>query len=452
MMMRLPPRSEQRSEFDDIREVDDIWINLGLADGRAVQRGISVDVDPPHVGPQGRTVFQLIVQADLHREAEAVVKLKRTQRRFFLEERGVVNTGTDIGLEGPVGRKVVVQRQGRWQVLGCARTANSINVDGMLKRCRNEQFDAQIVTDKVFCRESRAHVIANVSGVPCQCAVTRLRHNRSDTKTKGNITLRLRSSGGRSDSGKKEGGKCDFHNSAPVHIHGPNLRCTAAERYDLNQNEWRFPKNILMFDALKVLGRDNLMGIFPQETSRVARVPFRDRISKVFEKPGQVAPPGNEHAGSCAKPADTIDLSLLARTVRHAHRCVKMIVEPIQHAAHLLDLPKVLQVITVIPNVKGRTKDAVVATGFMVPNAGLKSDIHVDFLRVTQTFLRKRKMEFNSAERADVFSSEFNQLLLQRKTYQSHGGCSALPANTAKYLPGKPGQSKHHVQRMETVA
>ena len=230
-----PPFINDASEFDDIGQIENIGVDLGFADRRAVKPCFGINVEPAQVGPQGGAVLELVIHPDLNGETEPVFQLKRAQRRFLLEERGVMHTSTDIGLERAVGREVIVQRDGGRQMLGCTGKADACNVDVMLERGRGEQLDPEIVAEEVFCGDGRADIVADIGFATCKSPVSGFWHNDPDTQTKGELALRLRSSGSGGSSSDEERDKCVFHDSVPIRIHKPNLRCGAAQNHDLDQ-------------------------------------------------------------------------------------------------------------------------------------------------------------------------------------------------------------------------
>ncbi len=62
-MMR-PPVVYDASEFDDIGQVQNIGVDLGFADGRAVKPCFGINVEPAQVDAQGGTVLEFVIDSD----------------------------------------------------------------------------------------------------------------------------------------------------------------------------------------------------------------------------------------------------------------------------------------------------------------------------------------------------------------------------------------------------
>lgn len=240
IMMQPPMMSDNRLEFHNVGEVQNVGINLGFTDVGTVQRDVRVDVDPAQVGTQRSTILKLVVHANLNREAKTIFQLKRAKGRFLLEEGSIVQTRTDIGLECAIGREVVVERERGRQLLGGSRKPDTVDVDVMFERGSCQEFDAQIVTDEILGSDGGANTIADVCSASCKGAVTRFGDNRCDTETEGDIPLRLGGGGGRSKSCERECDECCFHDSVSNRINTIVLRRVAASAHDICQFAARF--------------------------------------------------------------------------------------------------------------------------------------------------------------------------------------------------------------------
>lgn len=234
--MQSPPDVRVSSEFHDIGKVDHIRVNFGSADGCTVQSCFGVDVHPAQVCTKSRFFVQFIINTDLNREAKAVVKFKRAKGRLFLEECGVVHTGTDIGLERRVCPEVVVQRQGGRQLLGDAGMSDTGDADIVFERSRSQQFDAKVVPDEIFSGKGWPQVAADVGGAAGERAIAGFWHDRTKAEANGNVSLRLRHGACCTDTGKQEGGEGVFHLTIPDSSYSPNLCCGAVSQYDLDQS------------------------------------------------------------------------------------------------------------------------------------------------------------------------------------------------------------------------
>ncbi len=187
---------------------------------------------------------------------------------------------------------------------------------------------------------------------------------------------------------------------------------------------------------------DDLMRIRPQDSSGHNRPLFNDRLAKVFDQPCQISRLRDKSPRCGTKPAHTADFGFLVWSVEHLLRFAQVVVKPIQELAHVVHLPRAVQIVAIIPNVVGGTKQALVGPGTIVPDARFKSDVHMRILRKTQTFLGKLKTEFDCDEYAMRFSSEFSLLCLQRNTRRSHNIIAKCIWPTGKFLPSKPHQPK----------
>jgi hypothetical protein len=234
-MMQPPIMLDSRLEFHNVCEVDNVGVDLGFTDIGAVQLNVGVDVDPAQVCTQRRTILQLVVHANLNREAKTVFQLKRAKGGFLLEEGSIVHASTDIGLERAIGREVVVERERGRQLLGGTSKPDTVDVDVMFKRSSSQEFDAQIVADEILGGDGRANTIADVCCASCKGAVARFRDNRCDTETKGDIPLRLGRGGSRSKSCKRECDECGFHDSVSNRINTIVLRQKGSTFIDVNQ-------------------------------------------------------------------------------------------------------------------------------------------------------------------------------------------------------------------------
>lgn len=234
-VMQPPMALDSCLEFHNVGEVQNVGVNLGLADVGTVQRDVRVDVDPAQVCTQRSAILKLVVHANLNREAKTVFQFKRAKGGFLLEEGSIVHASTDIGLERAIGREVIVERERGRQLLGGSRKTDTVDVDVMFKRSSSQEFDAQIVTDEILGGDGRANTIADVCCASCKGAVARFRDNRCDTETKGDIPLRLGRGGSCSKSCERECDECGFHDSVSNRINTIVLRQKGSTFIDVNQ-------------------------------------------------------------------------------------------------------------------------------------------------------------------------------------------------------------------------
>lgn len=204
--------------------------------------------------------------------------------------------------------------------------------------------------------------------------------------------------------------------------------------------------------CLKIACCDDLVSILPQYASRILTASFVNRAADVLEKPSKVAPLGDKHARCRAKPAYTADLAFPVWSIVHLFRRAQMMVKPRQQSAHFLHLPECSKVDLVIPNVEGGAKHTAIAAGISVSRTGFKSDVHVSFLRISQTLLRRFMTESYCPERAMRFRSRFSLGSVQRKTCEAHTTMSDFAHYSAKNRSRKSAHRKRIVSIMETVS
>ena len=213
-------------------------VDLGSANRRAIQLGIGVDVEPADVQPDRSGVADLVVDAGLHREAKAVIKIERAKRGLFVEEVGIVDARADIGFPRAIVGEVVVQRKGRRQVLG-AGLAHAIDCDVVLKGSRGQKFDAEVVADEILDGEDQAFVAGDRNIAARKRAVVRAGINRRDANTKGPVAMGLReggASGQSNSSGQTCGSENVFHGlNTFVHSDDVLMRPIRSGRFDLGQ-------------------------------------------------------------------------------------------------------------------------------------------------------------------------------------------------------------------------
>jgi hypothetical protein len=194
------------------------------------------------------------------------------------------------------------------------------------------------------------------------------------------------------------------------------------------------------------------MAVLPKNAPGSATVSFDDQIANVLEKPGEITRVGDMALRGCAKPTNAADLGFLGWPVSHMFWFAQMFVKPIQQATDFLHLPQVMKVGLVIPNVKCSAEDALVAPRIRIRDGRFKSDIHGEYLRETQTFLRKFRTEFRRADCVVQFRSVFSQWCVRRKTYQTRGSILVWKIGISKRYLDQLSYLKRFVLRMETTS
>lgn len=184
-------------EFMNIGHTENPWVDLGFADIDAVQLDVAFDVHPTHVHPHRVVRAEAIVDAGVNGDAERVVQIKRVAgqgtRGGVACEGRVVHTEADKRLERRVVGEVVLQRQGRRQMLHLANYP-AIASDFVFERVSGQQLDADVVEDEVFAGQCEAGAISNINRnrAAGKHTVAAFRYDPGKTNTDGEIALRLR--------------------------------------------------------------------------------------------------------------------------------------------------------------------------------------------------------------------------------------------------------------------
>src|SRR5690606_31008666 len=156
-------------------------VDLRAAELRAIQLHVAVDVHPAHVDADRTLVAHLEVDTGMQRQAEGVVELElRTRQRaarVLAEEGGVVQAHTQQRRDLALAVEVVLQADGRRQVLRAADAAEAVDRDVVLEGQRRQDFQAEVVAQEVFEGDGRTRAGPDVErqGAGGELAVVRVR-------------------------------------------------------------------------------------------------------------------------------------------------------------------------------------------------------------------------------------------------------------------------------------
>lgn len=235
------PRPGLTSKTVNVRDTQDQRVNIGGADGRAVQGHVAFDIDPARVEAHRAFVTDLIIDAQLHGHTDAVIQAENAKCRGFFEKRGVVDAKANKRLELAGGGEVVVQRHGGRQVTDIARRNRIVQRDVMFERRGGQQLDAQIVAQELFNRKRQLRVAVDRCRQGCQRSVVGFRVHVRNANAKGPIALGLRCNRGcqeaqRSGAGGKDG-KC-LHLSLAGLNDAVGYGDSPVRDFDLGQSEY----------------------------------------------------------------------------------------------------------------------------------------------------------------------------------------------------------------------
>src|SRR5690606_31417830 len=154
------------SEAHDVGGAVDQRVDLRATQLHAVEADVAVDVHPAHVDADRALFAELEVDAGVQRQAEGGVKLElRTRKRaagVVAEKGGVVQAHAQQRRDRALAVEVVLQADGRRQVLGAAHAAEAVDADVVLERQCGQHFQAQVVAHEVLDGDGRARAGADV--------------------------------------------------------------------------------------------------------------------------------------------------------------------------------------------------------------------------------------------------------------------------------------------------
>src|SRR5690554_4412859 len=153
-------RLELVAQADHVDHGVDVHIDVHRR-GAEFQGGLGADVDVTDLRVDHQLVVQHVVGADLEGESEGAVQAEVLEavilaglRQLFIKEDGVVDTGTDIRLEGGVAAQGVIHgTQGRGQVSNLAQfavqAAHALDGHIMGEGGGRQEFDTDLIGDHV---------------------------------------------------------------------------------------------------------------------------------------------------------------------------------------------------------------------------------------------------------------------------------------------------------------
>lgn len=210
------------SEAVDVRHTEGKGVDADVADRRAADLGIGVDVDPAHIGPQGTVFADFEIETGMKGNTPGIIKADRHtgQNAFacFVPEMGVVQTQTnerrDVGIVG----EVVLDRYRGRQLFCVGDRASASELDVMLERPRGQNLNADVVGDEIFKCQGRAVALFDFDRADsCGAGAVGGEYARN-TETKGHIATRL------GESRRGRGNKCGCKGENSNRFHCRSIR------------------------------------------------------------------------------------------------------------------------------------------------------------------------------------------------------------------------------------
>ena len=176
----------------------------------------------------------------MERETPAVVEIERDTRQrafaLFIEEVGVVDTYADERGEGAGVGEVVLQREGRRQVLDLANLTGTGQIHVMLEGQRSQKLDTDVLGEEIFQGDRRAEcaIGADAAHGGRRGAV---RLDPAETEAEQEITFFLSEGGNccRSKQRRKGEGVNVFHGLSTLVLTRGGMRPSDSENIDMGQ-------------------------------------------------------------------------------------------------------------------------------------------------------------------------------------------------------------------------
>ena len=144
-------------EFHNIGCVDHDRIDIDISDICSIYAGIGACIDIAQIKSHGTLVTDFVVEASMQGQTHGIIEVNvgPSQRSTapFIKEDDVIYPNPNEGGHRCLVGEMILQRQSRGQLIGFRYFPNAGEGKLVLKRGRYEQFDADIVEDKIFSGE-----------------------------------------------------------------------------------------------------------------------------------------------------------------------------------------------------------------------------------------------------------------------------------------------------------